>query len=486
MKEFERLFLSGLASALIEEIDQLRGALCFGLATATKTSRDKLHQANEGLKKCWSEMACRNLLSDMLRALKVIERDRAVTGNVHVSGLCGYVKCLCEAHLGIHSPSRRKYHAALCLGYKVKTAGPEYSGDIDDYQDMVQRCNDLKAAVQAAYRLADDMGKYNSNNDMLKIFMAPEFFFRGRNGAYDHAIVPGLLELMKEEIDKPIYNDWLFVLGTVIAATSVELCGEKGCRAPLKTEVDKATKKKQRKCTRDSKHTTIEKVAQVDNIALVCKQRETHLVAKEQISNVDFVAKKGLKDVVTVGGEQLERYRRDDWAADPKKTAFKDERMGGTIFTIDGVTFGLEVCLDHDCRIDNTSGQGGRLQHAANIQIQLIPSAGMSIKAFRTVPGGITFNVDGQTPHCHVLRSRIDDINQLGPFHSSGLKSLSKSQLEPLSKSQLEPLSKSQKFMNALKRAFGMPSASPLSSLWIRNASCGAVVGLGPFDIPDV
>src|SRR5262249_30797266 len=152
--------------------------------------------------------ACRNLLSDMLRALKVIVRDPAVTGNDQVRGNCRDVKYLCEAHLGMHSPSRRKYHAALCLGYKVKTAGSKYSGMTDDYQDMVQRCNDLKAAVRAAYRLADEMDSHNSNKGMLKIFMAPEFFFRGRNGAYDHKIVDGqagkagkkgLLELMKEE-----------------------------------------------------------------------------------------------------------------------------------------------------------------------------------------------------------------------------------------------------------------------------------------------
>src|SRR5690348_7670903 len=130
MKETDRLIVNGLGSTLIDELDWLE------LAKATETSRGKLLQANALLGQCWSEMACRNLLSDMLRALKVIELDPAVTGNAEVKDLCKDLKELCETHLDKHSPSRRQYDAALCLGYKVKTAGSKYSGKSDDYQDM--------------------------------------------------------------------------------------------------------------------------------------------------------------------------------------------------------------------------------------------------------------------------------------------------------------------------------------------------------------
>jgi hypothetical protein len=45
--------------------------------------------------------------------------------------------------------------------------------------------------------------------------------------------------------------------------------------------------------------------------------------------------------------------------------------MGGGVFNFDGITFIMEVCLDHHV---------GRLQTAENLQFLLISSSGMSIK----------------------------------------------------------------------------------------------------------
>jgi len=54
-----------------------------------------------------------------------------------------------------------------------------YLGHEDPYQDVQHRLKIMKAAVERAYEEAD-----NKNDDTLKIFIAPEFFFRGREGAY--------------------------------------------------------------------------------------------------------------------------------------------------------------------------------------------------------------------------------------------------------------------------------------------------------------
>lgn len=75
--------------------------------------------------------------------------------------------------------------------------------------------------------------------------------------------------------------------------------------------------------------------------------------------------------------------------------------MGGSVFNMDGITFGLEICLDHAATPGNRNA--GRLDNAANIQIQLIPSAGMQIGTLRTVTNGIVFNVDGSTPHVQIV-----------------------------------------------------------------------------------
>ena len=70
---------------------------------------------------------------------------------------------------------------------------------------------------------------------------------------------------------------------------------------------------------------------------------------------------------------------------------------GGSIFMLDNITFGLEVCADHGM---------GRLRKATSragdvfVQIQLIPSGGMIIfpASVATLKGGLVSNVDGATP----------------------------------------------------------------------------------------
>src|SRR6185369_6324461 len=75
---------------------------------------------------------------------------------------------------------------------------------------------------------------------------------------------------------------------------------------------------------------------------------------------------------------------------------------GGSVFTMDGITFGLEVCLDH---MENRLAEFYKVGVAAvgdpKVQIQLIPSWGMLIGKGElvcvedAVKPGLTFNVDG-------------------------------------------------------------------------------------------
>lgn len=69
-------------------------------------------------------------------------------------------------------------------------------------------------------------------------------------------------------------------------------------------------------------------------------------------------------------------------------STFTDERMGGAIFTLDGIKFGLKICLDHLKAL---------IPQGTGIAVQLVPSAGASLKQFACVAGGIAFNVDGGT-----------------------------------------------------------------------------------------
>lgn len=364
----------------------------------------------------WSSMAARNLIADILRTLASIEPK--LKGKTRIAAEA--LRKRAQKRVGEHDPNKAGYDNALCFAYRVKTAGDSFAGKPDDYQDMVAKCADMKKAIQAAYQLVSATN--NLDERMLKIFMAPEFFFRGRNGGYNFDDVlglaegktarkrRGLLEIMQEEISKPIYKDWLFVLGTVIALSQNTRKKCKSCQAGLEEKVVGGAKKLV--CKGNAAHVLEDEVlsATVDNIAFVCKENEVHTVSKELVSHIDFVTRTNpvtgaqVKDQVNVRGAatKVERHAQPSGyeAASGTPSTFTDERMGGSIFTIDGITFGLEVCLDHAA--STKSPTAGRLDHAANIQVQLIPSAGMWIQQFRTVKDGIVFNVDGSVPHVQV------------------------------------------------------------------------------------
>jgi hypothetical protein len=421
----------------------------------------KLQADTAMLGNAWSDMAIRNLLSDLLRSVLAIRtvlsgagaaavasklttesrgasapkpligraRSDAVSGDNADLGVC---RSLCaelvpriETELAEHSPTKAKYSYVSCIGYKVKVAGAHYTGETDDAADMLVKCNDMKAAIRAAYSLADRNGqKYNNYVNMLKVFVAPEFYFRGRKGAYDHAVVhggeqrtdvsgrvvkrqhKGIAEIMREELDKPQYKDWLFVLGTAIAATKLTETVCTACGGKIAFDRNPGAGTTTPRCTASKAHRVAEKVvgAQVENVGLIFKNGEFHTVTKELVSGIDYVDGAS-KNKVKLGSEThdvVTDARPSGYnAATDVPTKFNDERMGGCIFTIDGITIGVEVCLDHAAT--SASGSSGRLSHAGNIQLQLIPSAGMTINSLSTIPGGVVFNVDGLTPHVEAI-----------------------------------------------------------------------------------
>ena len=169
-----------------------------------------------------------------------------------------------------------------------------------------------------------------------------------------------------------------------------------------------------------------------------------------------------MKDVVTVRKEELKVLREPQAsgynAASAQPSEFTDERMGGSIFTIDGVTLGLEICLDHAAT--TSSPATGRLDSAANIQVQLIPSAGMDIKHLQTVPGGIVFNVDGGQPHVEVYGKTAAAFEKRGNYGG-----------------KTEALS---------TRGLGGWSVSKPVAPRIANGMVGSVLMYGPYELPKI
>jgi hypothetical protein len=87
-----------------------------------------------------------------------------------------------------------------------------YTGETQNYQDMVARVEIVKQAMRAAQA----HGQINAGPNVLKVFMGPEFYFRGVDGGYPLEVSQEILPKLLEEARHPNYADWLFVYGTAI------------------------------------------------------------------------------------------------------------------------------------------------------------------------------------------------------------------------------------------------------------------------------
>jgi hypothetical protein len=78
--------------------------------------------------------------------------------------------------------------------------------------DIEKRCAVMVQAVQKAYASTG----FAADSQVLKIFMAPEFYFRGQQGAYAVESLHQILPAISTETSKGKYKDWLFVLGSAL------------------------------------------------------------------------------------------------------------------------------------------------------------------------------------------------------------------------------------------------------------------------------
>jgi hypothetical protein len=306
----------------------------------------------------------------------------------------------------------------------VKTQLVQYTGYPDEDMDLTARIVAMKQAMgKAASAYNAQHGHLPDDRRTLKVFMAPEFFFRGKSGAYSIDKVASILPRLREESANSIYSSWLFVFGTAIGATINTETYCTRCGNPLNKLVRTGPGKFS--CPSPGCGTAFVRElavgATIDNVALIQKGGDggddnAYTVAKEFVSHIDFrrVAKthpNGAKildnnwnkdrriELDTGSGMQPTTVRPTEGSRDVNSAAqsrHTDERMGGGIFTISGISFGMEICLDH---------YKNRLA-TQRVQVQLVPSAGASLQRFGCVDGGIAFNVDGLGPKAD---ARVND-----------------------------------------------------------------------------
>jgi hypothetical protein len=296
-------------------------------------------------------------------------------------------------------------------GAKVGFYSGIRSASNDDRLDAFGQIHDIKArvaftenALSTAHKLAD------TTPTTLKVFMAPEFLYRGAGGAYIHDLIngwsgsaptdfnlpdpfskpwKGLFGDLQDIAAKPDYANWLFIFGTAISASF-----------PTSKAVDKKY------------YIDPMQPGEIYNTALIQSggpdSRDYNYASrKHYISGIDFLNWYILPSNKFTMGTVVPA---DSSAIIPSDVLGVLE--GGALFNIPNVNdstnkpldIGLEVCLDHSFSGSDGKNHFGRLRSAnQNVKIQLVPSAGMRLKdesirllpAVGPTPHSYAFNCDG-------------------------------------------------------------------------------------------
>ncbi len=322
-----------------------------------------------------------------------------------------------------------------------------YMGKKDTAEDISERLDFLKSSIEQAYLHSD------SNNDTLKIFVVPEFFFRGVKGAYfgnsNTVFKEHFSDFINSFISQSKYKNWLFIMGTLLTSERKINRNEEPVKSlfqmgdyllnvyyrlyPSKNDLTQSFS--------DNSAVTFKSILKSldleEEITASLYNQGSHGIENTVCNLNDNAFKEILKSVlnhcdetanVTVdnrcyiveGGvsspriiQVLKKFKsKEDFilnAVDdnyiqtitcyseindqPEQKQYDSDPYG--IFEYGGIRFGIEICLDH-----------GRARLMRNINkfkekkvdVQIIVSCGMDVRtgSVITKKGGLVFNCDGE------------------------------------------------------------------------------------------
>jgi hypothetical protein len=216
---------------------------------------------------------------------------------------------------------------------------------------------------------------------VLKVFIAPEFYFRSMYGGYTdmkyfdgegagrdpNSIVGGLANAVQDER----WKNWLFVFGTSVVVAGPFISPE-------------------------TRNPDLSRKIAVLNTALVQKG---YYATEDERTLKGVAVVKDYKSGDDFGDFPGVKFKNDDvahFSAGPISYASEVNtpgqsggagNNGGLIFMLDNIAFGLEVCADHNMkRLRRAKPLAGDVF----VQIRLIPSGGMIIfpASVATLTGG--------------------------------------------------------------------------------------------------
>lgn len=320
----------------------------------------------------------------------------------------------------------KQYKSVVCTAYVVPTIpcldgaigdpdGPgfvtgQYTGLDDSKADIAARFGLAEVAARQAWDLASDT---RDDPTVLHIFCFPEFFFRGKQGAYpsgkEHELRHILGELVRKLANEPKFAHWVFLAGTMLESdasfSSPEMQQKASLRNDLAQAIARAYKQAQDDETKDFVFGLLTQMTDFAQSRPLCKVRNQCYIYKQNweewpkgvcvnkrfVSHEDFVASYYAPGVYS---EESVAYPFIDESNGEIKKVANDSKG---IFKLGGINLAVEICLDH---------RRSRLRRVRNeheesrlpIDIQLVVSCGMQLQQPSIVArsGGVVFNCDGQ------------------------------------------------------------------------------------------
>jgi hypothetical protein len=302
-----------------------------------------------------------------------------------------------------------------------------YVGQNDPEYDVQKRLQIMSTAVDRAYDLSD------KNESTLKIFLAPEFFWRGKEGAYLFDLentgcgcICEILHGLQYIVQQKRFKHWIFVFGTLVVSERVNDGGDEDEYlfynfAPVYKGFDPLeTSYKGKRFIVPKRY-----VSKLD--FLTPRRYFSHTKVKELVDEGKHIPS-SKNTILNPYDFDRKKYDNDGWDAYQEQL----DQLGYTMinygwFLMDNITFTLEICLDHDRHValDSfmanlvtgaktmiPSGGGNNTVTLTRIpahqaQISLVASAGMTVneKSLVLAHGGSIFLQDGIS---NESSSRID------------------------------------------------------------------------------
>lgn len=279
--------------------------------------------------------------------------------------------------------------------------------------DISARCAFTQMAVERAFEAADASG------EVLKIFIAPEFLYRGGGGAYLHDLIngwsaacpfsdwhlplpyggpwPGLFGSLRALVAEERFKDWLFVFGTAVSA---------GFRAHngmiLRVGVG------------ESAGGAPPPAVCFNNALIQCggwgpleaaRAPHSYVTGKHLQSGIDFIEFSLEGCTVNDSGNVEPANDQSISVLDNMLVEEGSAVMGFPhIRHLDGsmIKFGVEICLDH-AACGGRPGCGRLAYWGERVDIQLVLSCGMTLRPHSVslrqhnpdTPDAYAFNCDG-------------------------------------------------------------------------------------------